>query len=150
MEVPFASSMLSCVCLYWLMTDSKPLTMLLSRALICCWPSPAQLFLVSGPVGAHNHFFKTTYIFFKCGRLFDERKGLLLPANASHLMCSGNSLLTFTGTVILGFRPHGTHYHSSLSHDPDDVMRLLDFLWSGNFCRPLPAQSFLCLDPADP
>jgi hypothetical protein len=28
-----------------------------SRAVICCWPSPAQSFLVSGPYGTHYHIF---------------------------------------------------------------------------------------------
>jgi hypothetical protein len=28
-----------------------------NRAVNCCWPSPAQLFLVSGPVGTHGQTF---------------------------------------------------------------------------------------------
>jgi hypothetical protein len=28
-----------------------------NRTLICCWPSPAQPFFVSGPAGTHDHIF---------------------------------------------------------------------------------------------
>jgi hypothetical protein len=35
----------------------------LSRAVICCWPSLAQSFLVLGPVGTHDHIFVLTKIF---------------------------------------------------------------------------------------
>jgi hypothetical protein len=37
-----------------------------SRAVIHCWPSPAQFFFVSGSIGSHDHIFvhsKTTYMF---------------------------------------------------------------------------------------
>jgi hypothetical protein len=34
----------------------------------CCWPSPAQSFLVSGPVGTHDHIFVLSRLLhiFKC------------------------------------------------------------------------------------
>jgi hypothetical protein len=46
----------------------------------CCWPSPAQSFFVSGPVGTHDQIFvssKTIYAFGNGGGglLFDERRG---------------------------------------------------------------------------
>jgi hypothetical protein len=53
------------------------------RTVICCWPSPAQPFLVSGPVGTHGHILvrsKTTYVVLKWGILFDARRGLTTAA----------------------------------------------------------------------
>jgi hypothetical protein len=75
---------------------------LLSRAVICCWPSSAQLFLVSGPVGTHNHifvFFPRHLIVLKrdsssikggvslCGH-YSERSISLLPALATYRLSS--------------------------------------------------------------
>jgi hypothetical protein len=41
-------------------------TAIQSGTVICCWPSPAQSFLVSGPVGTHDHISvpsNTVYVF---------------------------------------------------------------------------------------
>jgi hypothetical protein len=50
-----------------------------SSSLNCCWPSPAQSLLVSGPVGTHDLIYfrsKTVYMFRNGGLFFDERRGL--------------------------------------------------------------------------
>jgi hypothetical protein len=51
---------------------------ILSRAVICCWPSSAQLFLVSGPVGTHDCIFVSFPRYLRVLKrdfLFDERWG---------------------------------------------------------------------------
>lgn len=54
----------------------------------CCWLSPAESFLVSGPVGTHDQIFisSKTVCVWKCGLLFDNRRGLVFLSRR-HVCC---------------------------------------------------------------
>jgi hypothetical protein len=60
----------------------------------CCWSSPAQSFLVSGPV---DHIFVLSKFFLrvlKWGLLFDERRGLTTGHSPLYCLCHLLSLPT--------------------------------------------------------
>jgi hypothetical protein len=71
--------------------------------LIFCCPSTRQSFLVSGSTGCMTIFFCLTNVTELCNY-------------PSWQPWSGNFLLTFASTVILGFRPCRTHYYIFVSH----------------------------------
>jgi hypothetical protein len=61
----------------------------------CCWPSPAQSILVSGPIGTRDHIFVLSRLLcvLKWGLLFAERRGLTTTV---HSPSTGEWLLDLT------------------------------------------------------
>jgi hypothetical protein len=56
----------------------------LSSPVYCCWPSPAESFLISGPDGTQNHIFVLlkTLKCFEIGPIFDGRRGLTITGHS--------------------------------------------------------------------
>jgi hypothetical protein len=55
------------------------LRMMVRRVVICCWPSPVQSFLVSGPIRSHDHSFFPRHLgVLNWGLLFSKRRGWAL------------------------------------------------------------------------
>jgi hypothetical protein len=68
----------------------------------CCWYSPAQSILVSGPVGTHDRNFICAFLecyLFWNGGLFDERRGL---TTTGHSPSAGGQLTLLRVGVTLG------------------------------------------------
>jgi hypothetical protein len=101
----------------------------------CCWPSPAQSFLVPSP------------IIFILSRLWVSWNS---PLKADWLTdwltaCLNNWLLGLASTVILGSESHGTHDRILLSHGSGSLETTHQRMSVGlsNCCWPSPAQSSL-------
>jgi hypothetical protein len=77
-----------------------------------CWPSPAQSFLVLGPLRPTNHIFVS--------QLWQVM--ILISSGCS--LVSRKLLLALVSTVILGSVSYRTHDHIFLSHD-----------WESSSCR---------------
>jgi hypothetical protein len=103
----------------------------LSRAENCLWPSPAQLFLVSGPVRTHDDHLCV----WKWG-LINERRSWSFWAGATFVapvVWLGKLLLAFTNAVILGSGPCRTQDHIFVHSKITHMFRNILFMVSGWF-----------------
>jgi hypothetical protein len=155
-----------------------PRTFVQSSPVNSCWSSPAQSFLVSGPVGTHDHIFVFSRLLsvLKWGYLLEEKRGLTTLVTGEWLCWLSHSLslslcehwlpinlnkvkVIFRPTVsrpaCLGVIP---------TSEPQDqafiTVRQLRVCWCGaisedrtgsvvcNCCWPWPAQSFSVPSPA--
>jgi hypothetical protein len=90
----YVARMYPCIHTY-VYAEVQPLKERESRAIICCWPSPAQSILVSGPVGTHDHIFvpsKTTCVFWNRAFSLTREGGLTATSLPSRKSIKSNNL----------------------------------------------------------